>query len=150
MKTTKYKGTKKETGALSAYVKLMRAAESVLARATRHLRDKGLTTSQFGVLEALYHLGPLSQREAAAKVLRTSGNMTLVIDNLVRRGLVNRERNEEDRRLYRLSLTQEGKKLMARLFPIHAKAIEREMAVIGPEEQRELGRICRILGKGRE
>ncbi len=148
MRTTGYKGTKAGAGALSAYVKLIRAAESVLARVTRHLRSQGLSVSQFGVLEALFHLGTLSQREVAAKVLRTSGNMTMVVDNLARRGLVLRERSKEDQRVYRLSLTEKGRALMKRLFPEHAENIKREMAMIDPGEQQELGRLCRKLGRG--
>lgn len=148
MKTTRYRGTDEEARALSAYVKLMRAAETLSERIHRPLRDEGLTVSQFGVLEALYHLGPLSQGEVAAKVLRTSGNLTLVVDNLIKRGLLNRERNENDRRFYRLSLTPEGRTLMSGLFPRHARAIVDEMAVLDPEEQHELGRLCRLLGLG--
>ena len=54
---------KNKMRALNTYTKLMRAAESITARTHRHLSSKGLTISQFGVLEALYHLGPLSQKE---------------------------------------------------------------------------------------
>jgi MarR family 2-MHQ and catechol resistance regulon transcriptional repressor len=78
----RYRGSQKETRALKTYVKLMRAAESVTARTHRHLASTGLTVSQFAVLEALYQLGPLSQREIGQKILRSSGNITMVIDNL--------------------------------------------------------------------
>ena len=148
MKTTKYRGDRDEARALGAYVKLMRAAESVLARATRHLRKEGITVSQFGVMDALYHLGPLSQREVASKVLRTSGNMTMVVDNLVKRGLVERDRSEEDRRVYRLSLSSRGSRLMEKLFPRHAAIIEQEMSILTPQEQETLSRLCRSLGLG--
>ena len=94
----RYRGTSKEMKALSAYVKLMRAAESITARAHRHLSSFGLTISQFGVLEALFHLGPLSQKDIGQKILRSSGNITMVIDNLEKRGLVRRERDRQDRR----------------------------------------------------
>ena len=97
---TQYKGSRDEVRALSAFVKLIRASESVSARIHRHLADAGLTVSQFGVLEALYHLGPLSQSEIAKKVLKSTGNITLVIDNLEKRDLVKRERQKEDRRYY--------------------------------------------------
>ena len=73
MKTTRYKGTPEEVRALNAYVKLIRASESVSARIHRHLAAVGLSISQFGVLEALYHLGPLSQAEIAKKVLKERG-----------------------------------------------------------------------------
>ncbi len=63
----RYHGNKGEFRALRTYVKLMRAAESVTARTHRHLYSTGLTISQFAVLEALYHSGPLSQREIGQK-----------------------------------------------------------------------------------
>ena len=71
-----------EQRALGAYGKLMRAAESVTACLDAGLRRAGLTTSQFAVLETLHHLGPLCQGELAEKILKSSGNLTTVVDNL--------------------------------------------------------------------
>jgi len=146
MKKTNYKGPKDEVRALSAYVKLMRAAESMTARIHRHLVSVCLTISQFGVLEALYHLGPLSQAEIAKKVLKSSGNITMVIDNLEKRGLVKRERKQDDRRFYSIQLTVSGNKLIAELFPRHAERIMKEMGALSPAEQEALGQLCRRLG----
>ena len=68
--------------ALTLYTRLMRATTTVTEKMHRHLQDHRLSISQFGVLEALYHLGPMCQKEIGGKILKTSGNMTLVIDNL--------------------------------------------------------------------
>ena len=146
MKRTNYKGPKDEVRALSAYVKLMRASESMSARIHRHLASEGLTMSQFGVLEALYHLGPLSQAEIAKKVLKSTGNITMVIDNLEKRELVTRERKEDDRRFYSIQLTVEGRKKIADLFPRHAGRIMKEMGALSSSEQEALGHLCRRLG----
>jgi MarR family transcriptional regulator, 2-MHQ and catechol-resistance regulon repressor len=146
MKKTSYKGTKDEVRALNAYVKLMRASESVSARIHGHLVDVGLTVSQFGVMEALYHLGPLSQRELAKKILKSSGNITMVIDNLEKRGLVKRERKAEDRRFYAVQLTVEGRRLIGSIFPSHAAKIVEEMNALTRTEQEELSRLCRKVG----
>ena len=102
----RYAGSPEDRAALDAYVKLWRAAHAVEVNANRHLSDYNLTISQFGVLEAVYHLGPLSQRQLADKILRSSGNLTMVIDNLERDGLVRRDRDELDRRIMRVSLTE--------------------------------------------
>ena len=67
-----------------------------------------LTESQFGTLEALYHLGPLCQGEIGQKILKSSGNMTMVVDNLEKRGLVQRQRSQQDRRQIEVSLTRPG------------------------------------------
>ncbi len=146
MKRTQYKGSKEEVRALNAFVKLIRASESVSARIHRHLTDAGLTVSQFGVLEALYHLGPLSQSEIAKKVLKSTGNITLVIDNLEKRDLVKRERQQEDRRYYAVRLTTAGRKLIGGIFPRHAAKIMEEMSALSSAEQEVLGNLCRKLG----
>jgi MarR family 2-MHQ and catechol resistance regulon transcriptional repressor len=146
MRTSNYSGTRDEARALNAYVKLMRAAESVSARIHGHLSEAGLTVSQFGVLEALYHLGPLSQAEIAKKILKSTGNITMVIDNLEKRGLVKRERNQEDRRYYAVHLTADGKKLIETIFPRHAGKIVMGMNALTKTEQETLGNLCRKLG----
>jgi MarR family 2-MHQ and catechol resistance regulon transcriptional repressor len=107
----------------------------------------GLTVSQFGVLESLYHLGPMCQSDIGAKLLKSSGNITLVIDNLEKRGLVRRERDSDDRRMVIVSLTKKGRELIERIFPGHVAAILEEMSILTPTEQETLGRLCRTLGK---
>src|SRR5918912_1458253 len=129
---TKYRGSAAEVRALDALIKLSRAAESTDARLAGLLDEAGLTDGQFGVLETLYHLGPLHQRELGAKLLRSSGNVTLVVDNLEKRGLVRRERGVEDRRFVTVHLTEAGRRLIARLFPRHAARITAEMNVLTP------------------
>ena len=146
MKRSHYKGTRDEVRALGTFVKLVRAAESVTARIHRNLIDAGLTVSQFGVLEALFHVGPLSQVEIAKKVLKSTGNITMVIDNLEKSGLVNRERHKDDRRYYIVQLTDEGRKLIGSIFPRHAAKIMEEMKVLSRTEQVTLGNLCRKLG----
>jgi MarR family transcriptional regulator, 2-MHQ and catechol-resistance regulon repressor len=143
----RYRGSESEVLALSTFVKLSRAANTLSARLARGLADSDLTESQFGVLEALYHLGPLHQCDLAEKILRSSGNMTLVIDNLEKRGLVERRRSADDRRFVSIHLTGTGSGLIARVFPAHARAITDEMSALEPEEQRTLGRLCRQLGR---
>jgi MarR family 2-MHQ and catechol resistance regulon transcriptional repressor len=142
---TLYKGTKKEQLALDAYIKLMRATESVTVRINRHAVNPVLTISQFGVLEALLHLGPLCQRDLAQKILKSSGNITMVIDNLEKGGFVRRERGA-DRRFLTVHLTVTGRELIDSLFPRHVRAVCDELAVLTADEQRELARICRKLG----
>ncbi len=142
----RYRGNKEESRALRTYVKLMRAAESVTARTHRHLSPTGLTISQFAVLEALYQLGPLSQREIGQKILRSSGNITMVIDNLEKNGLVRRKRNEADRRFFIVHLTDKGYSLINKIFPPHAAVIAKYLGVLTAAEQDALGRLCKKLG----
>jgi MarR family 2-MHQ and catechol resistance regulon transcriptional repressor len=143
---TRYRGTQVEKDALDVYIKLSRAAGAVEASINCHLRDYGLTASQFGVLEALYHLGPLHQHELAAKILKSSGNLTLVIDNLVKRGLVDRERDEADRRYITVCLTEKGHGLIGDIFPGHVEHVVKAIGVLTAGEQRQLAALCRKLG----
>ena len=94
--------------ALRAYVKLLRAGKAIVARVEPRLTAHGLTVTQLGVLEAILHKGPLTQRELGRKVLTSAGNMTDVIDKLERRGLVCRSRVAGDRRSVRVALTASG------------------------------------------
>ena len=150
MKKNRSQRTNNKTPALDAFIKLVRASESVSRRIHRHLADAGLSVSQFGVLEALYHVGPLSQMEIAGKILKSTGNITMVIDNLEKRGLVKRERSAEDRRLYAVQLTATGRKLIEDTFPRHAEQITQEMNVLTRAEQEELSRLCKKVGLQRE
>jgi MarR family 2-MHQ and catechol resistance regulon transcriptional repressor len=144
---TRHQGPPAEVAALNAYIKLMRAAESVSMRAHGVL-PASVTFSQFAALEALYHLGPLCQSQLAAKLLRSGGNLTLVVDNLERDGLVARKRHAEDRRFVRVGLTAKGRKFIAALFPRVAASLTREFAVLSAAEQAALARLCKKLGRG--
>jgi len=132
--------------ALNTYTKLMRAAESVTSRVHRVLAAPKLTISQFGVLEALYHKGSLCQRDIGSKILKSSGNITLVIDNLEKQNLVSRVRDENDRRYFTVNLTESGSDLIARVFADVEAAIAVEMAALEEGEQVLLGQLCKKLG----
>lgn len=143
---TAYRGDDAAIRALNGYIKLSRAASAVEARVNGYLPDYGLTLSQFGVLEALYHLGPLYQQQLAQKILKSSGNLTLVIDNLVKRGLVARCREARDRRYVQIHLTDQGRELIAHLMPAHVERVTEVLSALSPEEQELLGRLCKKLG----
>lgn len=147
---THFRGSEEERLALDAYIKLWRASASVEARANRHLVEHGLSLSQFSVLEALFHLGSLSQRQLAQKILKTSGNLTMVIDNLERDGLVRRERNARDRRVVTVHLTDEGRVLIEGIMPGHVRGIVEVFSVLSTEERLELARLCRKVGLGEQ
>lgn len=144
---TKYQGTAEERLALDTFIKLTRAVISFEARMLSYGTLEGITLSQFGALEALYHLGPLSQGTLSQKMLKSTGNMTLIIDNLEKQSLVRRVRSLEDRRIIKIELTDAGRILIEKLLPNHVAAIVQEMSVLSPDEQRELSRLARKLGQ---
>jgi MarR family 2-MHQ and catechol resistance regulon transcriptional repressor len=144
---THFKGTLEEELALDTYIKLTRSVNSLESRLTQRGQIEDLTTSQFGVLETLFHLGPLCPGELSSKLLKSTGNMTLVLDNLEKRSLVRRVRETNDRRQIHVHLTPEGEALIQRIFPLQAQAITSEMSALSTDEQRQLGTLCRKLGK---
>lgn len=136
--------------ALNAFITLVRASEAMSNALHRRLADKRLTSSQFGALEALFHLGPLCQGDLACKLLRSGASTTSVVEGLEKRGLVVRQRTEEDKRFVRVALTGKGRRLIREIFPEHAATVARLLAVLEAEEQEELRRLCRKLGRGVE
>ncbi|MEZ4518848.1 MAG: MarR family winged helix-turn-helix transcriptional regulator [Chloroflexota bacterium] len=143
---THYQGTPDQILSLDSYVKLSRAADSVTQRINGNLHEHGLTISQFGVLEALYHLGTLSVGQLGEKILKSSGNMTMVVDNLEKRGLVTRRRREDDRRCIEVSLTPKGHTLITNMLPQHVNGVVQTMSALTDEEMKQLGVLCRKLG----
>ena len=133
---------------LKLYTQLMRATNTVTDKMHRHLARARLSVSQFGVLEALFHLGPLCQKEIGKKILKTSGNITLVIDNLEKRGLVRRDKDPKDRRKLRVTLTPEGEAMIETIFPTHTRIAKKVFSSLDPAEQTTLGSLLKKLGRG--
>lgn len=144
---TKYKGSDREVKTLNAFINLMRAANSVEARLSLKLNKYGLTTSQFGTLNTLYHLGPMCQKDIAGKLLKSGGNITKVIDNLEKKKLVKRERIEGDRRYYSISLTKDGSHFIEKVFADHLNEIVKEFAILKDTELEQLRELSRFVGR---
>ena len=142
-----YRGSKEEKRSLNAFINLTRASESLLARQGRRLAEPfGLTVSQWGVLEALYHLGPMCQKELGSKLLKSGGNITMVAGNLEKRSLVRRRRQSGDHRFVEIHLTARGRKLVEKLLARHVGGIVADMGRLDAAELEQLRRLCRKLG----
>jgi len=140
--------TESQDVALGLWVALARCYSTYTKAVAAKVAEYDLTVPQFGALEALYHLGPLSLGDLADKLLVTGGNVTFVMDRLEAQGLVARYRSESDRRVVVARLTEEGRNLVARVFPEHAAYIEWLCRHLQPVEQAELRRLLKQLGKG--
>ena len=133
--------------AVRAYVKLMRAQRSVVARLEPALAACALTLTQLGVLEAVLHLGPLTHGELGRKLLTSQGNLADVVNKLEKRGLVCRVRAAQDRRQVRVELSDAGRVLIAQVFPRHAADIAAAMAGLDAAELAVLEGLLRKLGR---
>lgn len=143
---TKYKGTAKEINALNTYIKLIRASDSISSRIHRRINMQGLSESQFGALDVLLHLGPITQKDLGSKLLKSGGNITMVVDNLEKRGFVERRRNKEDRRLITLHLTKKGKNKIKSILPDYVQSITGELKVLNKKEQHKLQEMLKLIG----
>jgi MarR family 2-MHQ and catechol resistance regulon transcriptional repressor len=147
MRTANRYGTS-EDRALDMWIKLARSYAVLNKESVRDIRRHGLTLPQFGAMECLYHLGTMPIGDLSRKMLVSGGNMTCVIDNLEKEGLVRRAQYDADRRSVIVDLTDTGRKLIARIFPEHAAVIEQAASVLTPQEQTELSRLLKKLGTG--
>ena len=147
---THYSGSRAEMRTLDTFIKLTRCTNSLLSRLAESNTIGELTWSQFAVLEALYHLGHMTQGEISTKVLKSGSNMTTVIDNLERDGFVRRERDANDRRVIHVHLTEAGSGKVEAVLPGHVAALVDEFKILTASEQETLGELCKKLGKGRK
>ncbi len=106
------------------FLVLWKAARAVQTYAEKSIAELALCGSDFGVLEALLHKGPLPVNEIGKKILLTSGSITVAVDRLEKRGLVERRAHGTDRRARIVHLTKEGRKLITRAYAQHAADLE--------------------------
>ena len=132
--------------ALRLWISLARCYSTFSRAVSCKIAEYGLTAPQFGVLEALYHLGPLALGELADKLLVTGGNVTYVMDRLEEQGLVERVRSPQDRRVVQAKLTGKGHELLSSVFPGHGEFIEDLSGCLNPQEQDELRGLLKKLG----
>ena len=132
--------------ALKLWVVLARAYAAVAREVESDIAVHGLTTTEFGILEALHHKGPLLLGEIQRKVLVTSGGITYLVDRLVAKGLVTREPSPDDRRARYAVLTPAGAALIDAIFPSHAAFLTTRMQALTPDEQAEATALLRKLG----
>ncbi len=140
-------GTKADQ-ALGLWVKLARVHALMLRLSARDINRYGLTQPQFAVIESLGHLGPMKMKVLGAKMLVTGGNMTVVVDNLEKAGLVERARCLEDRRATWIRLTEKGDGLFKKIFPQHAECVAGALSVLTAKEAGELSRLLKKFGMG--
>jgi MarR family 2-MHQ and catechol resistance regulon transcriptional repressor len=129
---------------------LWKATKTLEAHAQRSVQALGMCQSDFGVLEALLHKGPLPVNAIGKKVLLTSGSMTAAVDRLERRGLVERQDDANDRRARIVHLTGAGRKLIQKLFAAHERDMERPVSCLTSREIESLTGALRKLGRGTE
>ena len=136
--------------ALKLFVVLQRAINAVRSRIQENADLHGLTETEFGILEAVYHKGPLLLGDVQRKILLSSGGVTYTIDRMEEKGLIERKACPTDRRARYATLTEKGRALIEEIFPEHAELIERVMSGLSSREQEEATSLLRKLGLSAE
>lgn len=142
-------GTNSLSGGSGVHVWLVlwKAAQAVEAYAERSIEGLELCGSDFAVLEALLHKGALPVNEIGRKVLLTSGSITVAVDRLEAKGLVERRSSADDRRARIVHLTREGRRLIKRAYAEHAADMERlASASLTKAERMTLIRLLKKIG----
>jgi MarR family 2-MHQ and catechol resistance regulon transcriptional repressor len=132
--------------ALRLWVTLARAHSAIAAHAADDAARHGLTLAEFGIIEALYHRGPMLLGEVQRRILVSSGGITFLVDRLTDKGLVERRSCPEDRRARYAALTPRGETLVAEIFPHHAAVIVQAMSGLSVDELRVAADLTRTLG----
>ena len=141
------KSDEADLSGVHVWLVLWKASRAVEAQAQRSIARFGMVQSDFGVLEALLHRGPLSAKQLGAKVLLTSGSVTAAIDRLATRGLVRREDDARDRRACIVHLTAAGRRLIERAFVQHRDEMEQVLEGFSIDERQRLLPLLRQLGR---
>ncbi|MBU3811691.1 MAG: MarR family transcriptional regulator [Candidatus Niameybacter stercoravium] len=128
---------------LSTLVVFTRAENMIHRKEYQTIKESGLTPAQFGVLEVLYNKGDLKIYEIMEKILTTSGNITVVIKNLEKDGLIKRNADPQDKRSCILSITDKGKELIENILPKHIDNIRNIFGILSDEEKIVLKNILK-------
>jgi MarR family 2-MHQ and catechol resistance regulon transcriptional repressor len=129
------------------FLVLWKASRAAQAYAEKSILGLEMCGSDFAVLEALLHKGPLPVNEIGKKVLLTSGSITVAVDRLEMKGLVERRAHGTDRRARIVHLTKEGGKVITRAYTDHAADMERlSSASLTREERKTLIRLLKQIG----
>lgn len=131
--------------ALKAYIGLLRTASRLEQVAKKDVRCYGLNITEFSVLELLYHKGTHTTQAIKEKILIASSSTTYVVDQLVKKGCVQREPSLEDQRVTYVSITEAGRALMEKIFPSHAQKIAASFSELSSEELQQLKTILRKI-----
>ena len=136
-----------DTRGIHIWLVMMKAFHAVNGYAARSFQSHGLGDSDFRVLEALFHKGPLPVNTIGPKVFLTPGSISVAVDRLYEKGLVTRMESGTDRRVRLVNLTPKGRDLITTIFSEHAKDMEELAKILTPTERVQLVNALKRLGK---
>jgi MarR family transcriptional regulator, 2-MHQ and catechol-resistance regulon repressor len=136
-----------DASGVHVWLVVMKAFQALMPHAAESIERTELGDSDFRVLEALLHKGPLPVNTLGPKVWLTPGSISVAVERLVKKGLVSRKDHPRDRRVRQVELTAKGRALITRGFLEHAAAMESVVSVLSKNERLTLLRLLKKLGK---
>ena len=125
---------------------LWKAAKAVEKVDRANIAQTGHALSDFTIMEALLHKGPLPIYKIGEKVLLTSGSMTAAVNRMEKDGLVKRIQDPSDGRCFYVHLTKKGRHMIKKAYAKHAKTLEKIASVLSDSERKELVRLLKKIG----
>lgn len=129
----------------SLWVRFLRFGLQSHKKLEADLHKVGLTPPQFYVLATIGYAGGLPFGEIGTKMMVTVSNLTGIVDRLEEKKLVSRERDENDRRVVHVVLTDKGAKLYKSTIPLFEKSVAEVFAPLDGAQQKELSALLRKL-----
>ncbi len=135
-----------DTSGTHVYLVLMKAQRALAAHAQRSFAQMKLGPSEFILLEALLHKGPMLVSELGERMTLTSGATTTAVDRLEQRKLVTRSAAEHDGRATQVTLTRSGQALIEKAFAEHKKRMDATAGGLTVPERKVLMGLLKKLG----
>ena len=131
---------------LKLIIGLHRTVNKINRQTSFLCKQNGLTLSQFAVLEALYHKGDMSVGSVKDSILSTDGTIPVVVGNLVKNGFITKRKDSNDKRSNILSLTEKGRDIIKKVYPMNEKLIVEQFEILEDYEKEELLRLLKKIG----
>lgn len=132
--------------ATSLWLVMMKAYRSMQTYVESTLADMNIGLSDFAILEALLHKGPMNMSQLGDTVLLANPSMTAAVGRLEGHGFVTRQSGTGDRRVRTVDLTCKGRELISRVFAQHEQDLEAVMSDVCPDERDRLRAALKSIG----
>lgn len=124
---------------------LFKSYQTITKYVKNDIKDTGFPLNEFSVLEVIYHYKKITINEIKEKVLVTNSSLTYILDKLENKGLIKRVKDENDRRVTHVSLTELGELESTKIFPSHYERLIEEFNVLTVEEKEQAANILKKL-----
>jgi MarR family transcriptional regulator, 2-MHQ and catechol-resistance regulon repressor len=141
---------RKAPEAIHTWLIIMKASQAVARYSFPPILAEGLGDSDFRILDVLLHKGPIPVNAIGPKVNLNPGSVSVAVDRLYKKGLVDRVESESDRRVRTVSLTEKGRRVFVPIFRQHAALIKRAFQDVSPDEQRQIEEVLKRIGRRAE